>query len=93
MGHHIKFPEHVTGYAYIQLTAHVLWSHSCTMMGTFPHHFKKNNKKKTYPIKPKNVDFSVLFPPKCSLPVIMHFLNNYRKKNFTEKLPKQNAHL
>lgn len=45
MGHNIKFPEHMTRYSYIQLTAHVLWSHSCITMGTFPHHLKK--KKKT----------------------------------------------
>lgn len=93
MGHNVKFSELFNGYAYIRFTAHVLQSHSCTMMGTyFQTTFRK--KKKDCP-REQNVLLLLFYFPKMLLPSYHAFLQELqkkKKKNYKE-LSKQNTHL
>lgn len=91
MGHNVKFSELFNGYAYIQLTAHVLRSHSCTTMGTY-FQTTSRKKKKNSPREQKNVLLLLFYFPKMLLPGYHAFLQKLQKKNY-KKLPKQNTHL
>lgn len=78
MGHNVKFSELFNGYAYIRFTAHVLQSHSCTMMGTyFQTTFRK--KKKDCP-REQNVLLLLFYFPKMLLPSYHAFLQELQKK-------------
>lgn len=82
MGHNIRFTELFNGYAYIQLTAHVLRSPSCTTMGTFQTTFRK--KKKILLLESRRMFFVVvvLFPQNA--PSQLSCISSEITKKFTK---------